>query len=154
MVFALGLSCAEGATSMALAGGTRGQVYSVDTFQPGRLGICYGYWVARTAMRRRGIRNVHLIRASSHEAAKNFGSGIDFLFVDGDHSLTGVERDWSDWFPKVKTGGYIALHDCRVATNSPLELGSMQFYRERLLKLEGLEEIESVDCLAVFRKLQ
>jgi predicted O-methyltransferase YrrM len=148
------IGCFEGATTVAFAGATRGQVYSIDTFQPGRLGVCYGYLVARTEIMRKGIHNVHLIKASSHEAAKRFGYEIDFLFVDGDHSLEGVERDWSDWFPKVKVGGYIAMHDCRICTCSSVELGSMQFYQERLLGLEGLDELECVDSLAIFRKLR
>jgi predicted O-methyltransferase YrrM len=148
------IGCYEGATTTALALNTPGQVYSVDLFTPGRVGICYTYWIARAHLFRSRIDNVHLIKASSHEAAKHFSSEIDFLFIDGDHSLEGIERDWFDWFPKVRSGGIIALHDCRVSENSPVELGTMQFYRDRLLKLGEVAELDGIDSLAVFRKCQ
>lgn len=146
------VGCYEGATTAALALNTFGQVYSVDLFTPGKAGICYSYWVARTNLFRNRISNVHLIKATSLEAARQFSLEIDFLFIDADHSREGVEADWSAWFPKVSSGGIIAMHDCRISKNSPLELGSMQFYRECLSKLEAVAEVDGVDSLAVFRK--
>lgn len=38
-------------------------------------------------------------------------SAIDFLFIDGDHSLTGVKQDFDMYSPLVKKGGIIAFHD-------------------------------------------
>ena len=38
---------------------------------------------------------------------------IDFLFIDGDHSYEGVSRDFELWYPKVRKGGLVALHDIR-----------------------------------------
>jgi predicted O-methyltransferase YrrM len=146
------VGCYEGGTTAALALNTPGQVYSVDLFTPGKAGICYAYWIARSHLFRNGINNVHLIKATSLEAARRFRWKIDFLFIDADHSREGVESDWSGWFPKVRSGGIIAMHDCRVSKNSPVELGSMQFYREHLLNLEDVSELDGVDSLAVFRK--
>jgi predicted O-methyltransferase YrrM len=36
---------------------------------------------------------------------------IDFLFIDGDHSLAGVKNDYDRLSPLVKPGGIIAFHD-------------------------------------------
>ena len=39
------------------------------------------------------------------------GKYIDFLFIDGDHSLFGVMNDYVRFIPLVKKGGVIAFHD-------------------------------------------
>ena len=148
------IGCFEGATTAALAANASdGRVYSIDPFFAGRAGVAYGYWIARLELWRKKLRNVRLIRAFSREAAPRFDQPVDFLFIDGDHSLQGIQRDWSDWFPKVKSGGVIAMHDCRISGNSPVELGTMQFYRERLSHTPELREVAAVDSLTVFRKL-
>lgn len=38
-------------------------------------------------------------------------SQLDFLFIDGDHSLAGVSSDFRNYTPLVRSGGLIALHD-------------------------------------------
>ena len=55
------IGCFEGKTCAALAEVTKGKVYSIDPFVPGRLGICYGEWIARTHVRRKGLNNVKLL---------------------------------------------------------------------------------------------
>jgi len=37
--------------------------------------------------------------------------GVDFLFIDGDHSRAGVEDDFNFYSKLVKPGGIIAVHD-------------------------------------------
>jgi predicted O-methyltransferase YrrM len=39
------------------------------------------------------------------------GRALDFLFIDGDHSLTGVASDFAMYAPLVRPGGLVALHD-------------------------------------------
>ncbi|HET6862360.1 MAG TPA: class I SAM-dependent methyltransferase [Pyrinomonadaceae bacterium] len=36
---------------------------------------------------------------------------LDFLLIDGDHSYTGVVKDFANYSPLVASGGLIALHD-------------------------------------------
>lgn len=36
---------------------------------------------------------------------------IDFLFIDGDHSIKGCKEDYDLYAQKVNKGGYIAFHD-------------------------------------------
>jgi hypothetical protein len=54
---------------------------------------------------------VEILRFRSWEVAGDFKEEIDFLLIDGDHSLWGVGRDWRDWWPKLKEGGTTAFHD-------------------------------------------
>lgn len=36
---------------------------------------------------------------------------VDFLFIDGDHTITGCLNDFRLFYPHVSVGGYIVLHD-------------------------------------------
>jgi predicted O-methyltransferase YrrM len=145
------IGCYEGKTTAALANQSRGRVYAIDPFFKGRLGLCYGELIARRYCRRQGLKNVEFIRALSYEAAVRFEKPIDFLFIDADHRYEAVKRDWDDWFPKVRSGGIIALHDSRVAPNSPDYLGSMKFYDEDLPIIAGITELDGPGSLAVFQ---
>jgi predicted O-methyltransferase YrrM len=39
------------------------------------------------------------------------GQQLDFLFIDGDHSLVGVSGDFETYAPFVRHGGIVAFHD-------------------------------------------
>jgi hypothetical protein len=143
------IGCYEGKTSVAFAQNTTGTVYSVDPFYRGRLGICYTECIARLHRWRTGAQNLVYLKGLSLEIGSTFDSQVDFLFVDADHSYEAAKADWSTWFPKVRKNGYIALHDSKLAPNSPQNLGSMQFYSEDLSRMEGVVECDSVDSLVI-----
>jgi len=69
------------------------------------------------AFARRGQR-LELLRCDSHDPATQASvvrllgrTQLDFLFIDGDHSLAGVRRDYELYGPLVRPGGLIAFHD-------------------------------------------
>jgi glycosyltransferase involved in cell wall biosynthesis len=39
--------------------------------------------------------------------------GVDFAFIDGDHSYESVTADLAAWWPKIRPGGVLAGHDYR-----------------------------------------
>ena len=43
--------------------------------------------------------------------AKTFDKGVDFLFIDGDHSYKGVKTDVDAWLPKLNKDALIIFHD-------------------------------------------
>jgi predicted O-methyltransferase YrrM len=145
------IGCYEGKTSAMLAGRTTGKVYSIDPFFKGRVGICYSELIAKVERRRQGLKNIEFIKAFSHEAAPQFTKPIDLLFIDADHSYDAVKRDWEDWFPKVRKGGIVALHDSRPAPNSPERLGSMKFYEEYIPTVSNVKEVDAVGSMVVLR---
>jgi predicted O-methyltransferase YrrM len=56
--------------------------------------------------------NCELIKKKSLEAVKDFeDESLDYVYIDGDHSLQACINDIVEWSKKVKTGGIIALHD-------------------------------------------
>ena len=63
-------------------------------------------------------QQLHFLRRDSHDPATVEtlrellgGEGIDFLFIDGDHTLYGVRRDFELYAPLVARDGLIAFHD-------------------------------------------
>lgn len=55
------------------------------------------------------------------------GAPLDLLFIDGDHSLEGVAKDFEMYAPLVQHGGFVAFHD--IAPH-PDSMGVHHFWRE------------------------
>lgn len=54
----------------------------------------------------------HIMPVWSEEAAHNTLDGsLDFVFIDADHSYSGVSNDLQLWAPKVRQGGLLCGHD-------------------------------------------
>lgn len=57
----------------------------------------------------------YLLRATFDEALGQFSDeSIDLLHIDGFHTYEAVSHDIDSWFPKVRPGGIILLHDIAV----------------------------------------
>ena len=63
-------------------------------------------------------QTLHFLQADSHSEGTSrmveeilAGNFLDFLFVDGDHTYTGVRRDFELYKPLVRQGGIVAFHD-------------------------------------------
>jgi predicted O-methyltransferase YrrM len=63
-------------------------------------------------------QKLHLIRADSHSPETKErvlqildGQQLDYLFLDGDHTYSGVQRDFHMYAPLVRSGGIVAFHD-------------------------------------------
>lgn len=55
---------------------------------------------------------VRVLRMDSLQAAAQFADhSLEFVYLDGDHSLEGCMRDILAWAPKIKPGGLLAGHD-------------------------------------------
>lgn len=50
-------------------------------------------------------------KADSREFYKTWDKPIDILHIDGDHSYTVCKQDFENYYPFVKLGGYILIHD-------------------------------------------
>jgi cephalosporin hydroxylase len=97
----------------------------------------------------RAEQRLDLLRANSHDLATKqrveelFGSrGVDFLFIDGDHSREGVENDYRAFAPLVRTGGAIAFHDIHPGPSS-LVGGVPEFWSELKTTVEHEELVDS-----------
>lgn len=147
------IGCFEGKTSAALAinNPELRKLYSIDPFFTGRLGVCYGEWIARIHCKREGAKAVEFRKGFSSDVAPMFHEEIDFLFIDADHRYEAIKQDWRDWYPKVRNGGIIALHDSKQAINSTQYVGSMEFYDKDVMSMREVEQIATVDSLVILR---
>lgn len=55
-----------------------------------------------------------LVKDYSWNVVVGWDRMIDFLFIDGDHTLQNVLRDFDEWTPLLKRGGILAMHDSRM----------------------------------------
>ncbi len=69
------------------------------------------------------------------------GKQVDFLFIDGDHTESGVEQDFEMYKQFVRTGGLIAFHD--IVDDQPLVTNQVQYFWQKVKG--GYEHYEFID---------
>ena len=115
----------EGSSAVLLCESLRSdaELHLVDPFgrHPDALPSGWGAteWATRRALARAGRRRgpeapaVHWHVCLSAELASRWRGGTDLVFVDGDHSESGCELDWTSWRGFVPLGGHVVFHDAR-----------------------------------------
>jgi predicted O-methyltransferase YrrM len=74
---------------------------------------------------------------------------IDFLFIDGDHSIKGCTSDFDLYSPKIIKGGFIAFHDYYEDRN---ELGPTYVIKNIVSKSENFKFFKQYDTLWIAQK--
>jgi predicted O-methyltransferase YrrM len=128
-----------------------GVVTGIDPHLPGRLFFSFDRLVANHELARYPRGRAVLLRQWSHEAARDWTTPIDFLFIDGNHSWSGIERDWCDWTRHVVTGGIVALHDSRRMPDRE-DLDSVRFTSDIVLRDSRFAAVDAVDSLTVLER--
>jgi predicted O-methyltransferase YrrM len=137
----IGTACGGTMFLLATAAGDDAHIVSIDLPQgyKGRRQKLY------RAFGRKGQR-VDLLRRDSHDpetvrlTERLVGDhGVDLLFIDGDHSYEGVERDYLAYSPLVRDGGVIAFHDIVPGIEANVE-GVPRFWQ----KLRRTAEVEEL----------
>jgi predicted O-methyltransferase YrrM len=115
----------EGASALALqrALGPHAELHLIDPFGRHPDALPGGWAASERATRRlvaragrRGGAAAPAVRwhvARSQDVAASWSGEVDLVFIDGDHSEAGCERDWQDWHPFVAQGGHVVFHDAR-----------------------------------------
>jgi predicted O-methyltransferase YrrM len=84
-----------------------------------------------------GDRLFRAIRMPSIEAVKTFeNASCDVVFIDMDHSYESVKQDLEIWYPKVKSGGYIAGHDYTSDWKGVVQAVNERFPTEDIIKMD------------------
>jgi predicted O-methyltransferase YrrM len=111
--------------------------------------ICKRHLV-RTGMQSR----IRIVRGFSGDVADQLPGQIEFAFIDGDHSWSGIETDWHLITPRLVHGGIACLHDTAVPPEEPWrKFDSIRFYEEKIATDQGLELVDTVYSMRVVRKL-
>lgn len=132
-----------------------GELFAVDPFFKGRMGVCWGEAIAlREIGKIKPSPQVRFVKKLSFEAVKVIPGEMDFIFIDGDHSLEGIVKDWADWSTKVRSGGVIALHDTSPPAHNPSvsELGSCRYFQSHIRFDNRFRLIEQIDSLNILRR--
>lgn len=101
-----------GASSLVLSrANKKNTLYCIDTWNNDAMSE--GSWDTMSAFlhNTKHCKNIVPLRMWSTEAVDKVPQNIDMLFVDGDHSYEGVKKDIDLYFPKIKSGGIVAMHD-------------------------------------------
>jgi hypothetical protein len=72
---------------------------------------------------------------------------IDLIFIDGDHSSVGLQRDMDGWLRYVKPGGYAVFHDYK-----SVSWADVTSTIEKNMRSDGWTEVLAVDTAIAFRK--
>lgn len=146
-----------GRSSIILAKALRrrgGHVYCIDPFlgqnvamSDGRAKKIYGDVLDAVATSqdgafRRNITAHHAnefvtqLRGYSHDIASSWSRQLDLVFIDANHAYEAVRRDFDDWTPFLKIGGWVVMHDVWLDPPDDPELfyaGPAQVVRESVL---------------------
>lgn len=136
---------------------SEGTFWGIDPFFPGKLGVSYSEWIAKSWVNRHKPKpKVKFIKKLSFVAVNDVPNDLDFIFIDGDHSLEGIAKDWEDWSKKVRVGGIIALHDTSVPNHNPsvANLGSYKYFNEHIKFDAHFKIVDSCDSLNVLKRVQ
>ncbi|MCB9880132.1 MAG: class I SAM-dependent methyltransferase [Planctomycetes bacterium] len=95
------------------------------------------------------VREVVEVRQGfSHDQAQHVDGSLDLVFLDGDHGYDAVRQDFLDWGPKVRAGGYLAMHD----VVHPVHEGPRRVVEELIANDPRWVEQRYVDSMFVARK--
>ena len=134
-----------------------GVLWAVDPFPAGRLGFSLQRPIARSEVRRSRNGVVRWLRTTGEDAARVYRQNgeppVDLIFIDGDHTYEGLERDWRAWSPLVARGGVVCLHDSRSTPDRVIDdAGSVLATSEVVLTDPSFELAEAVDSLTIVRR--
>ena len=154
------IGVAEGASAAKLreAMPQSATLWLIDPFHLSRVpGINATKRAAHKVVENHRNGSVVWIERFSFEAVTDWNHKIDFLFLDGDHSDKGIQRDWDAWHSFVVTGGIVAFHDAAVFPGgwTAPDWGPVKLVN-RLFRHPGSPEwkiVKEVDSLVMVQRL-
>ena len=133
-----------------------GTLYAIDPFFKGKLGICYHEKISKHQVAKNNLNTkVQFISKLSFDAIDDVPETVDFIFIDGDHSLEGIRKDWDLFSKKVILGGIIALHDTNVPKHDPTvaHLGSCKYFNSKIKLDTRFKVIDTIDSLNILQRI-
>jgi len=97
---------------------------------------------------RAGVADLVDVRVQySGEVARTWQSPIRLLWLDGDHTLEGVQADFDCWTPHLSEGGLLAMHDVLHRFEGPASV-----FLQHVLRSPGWAGIGFVKSIGFARK--
>jgi predicted O-methyltransferase YrrM len=158
----------EGSSALVLqrALGPHAELHLVDPFGRHPDALPRGWGATERATRRLVARagrqlgaaapDVRWHVALSHDLAASWQGAVDLVFIDGDHSEAGCERDWLDWSRFVAAGGHVVFHDARADRDGgrglPGPTAVVARYLRGAARAEGWEIVAEADRTVAARR--
>ena len=100
------------------------------------------------------LKIVHILAGKSNDMIKRVNDDIDLLFIDGDHEYYAVLNDFENFAPKVKSGGFVVLHDVYSKEDDVPEImqGPRRVAEEKLYGSSEWAVIDYIGSLLVAQK--
>ena len=95
---------------------------------------------------------ITILQGYSYEFSPNWRLGIDFLFIDGDHTYQSVLRDFQEWSPHIKGGGIIAFHDVIFDEKAEHVQGPRKVVQNYIFNNNNWVILKYVDSLFIVKK--
>jgi hypothetical protein len=131
------------------------QIFAIDPFFKGFFGFNYGKIIALKEWKKKGINHkIKVIEGFSWDVIHNIPQGVDFIFIDGDHSFEGVRKDFELYSQLLSENGIIALHDARLFSEgwTRPDWGPVRLVEEIIKPSRGWKIVEEVDSLVLIQK--
>jgi predicted O-methyltransferase YrrM len=143
------------AAKIAAALSPEGVLFCVDPWPEANGRANPGFEICKRHFFRTSAHNrIRVIRGFSGDVADQLPTQIEFAFIDGDHSWSGIETDWNLVASRLVTGGIVCLHDTAVPESELWrQLDSTRFYEERIAPDTAFETVETVHSMRVVRKM-
>lgn len=67
---------------------------------------------------------------TTQEFANKYKYTYEYIYIDGDHSYSGVKKDFQLFWPRLKKYGFMLFHDISVKQEEGIDFGVWKFWRE------------------------
>ena len=134
-----------------------GRLFCVDPFLDRKGQKDPGWSMAERDLRRNKLlHKVIFLRGFSADPAvkAQIPSGLDFIFVDGDHSFEGSANDWEIVRDKLAVDGIVCLHDTIIPPAEPFRnFGSVTHFRDIVSFDTAFQLIDQCYSMTVLRRI-
>ena len=101
-------------------------------------------------------KRFQLLRMSTSEAADVVQNDLDFIYIDADHSFSGVWQDLMSWYPKVRALGIVSGHDYTSKAHTGVRKAVDLFFQTLNLQVnlcrDGVWWVEKQTCKVPFNR--
>jgi len=118
---------APGSLIVSVDLGVQGLDYRKNDVETART-FLWPIWERATGCKLTHLRTNSIEPATIAAVSKN--GPFDFIFIDGGHSFKVAEADFRNYWPLLRSGGLIAMHDIAYPDNNPNHFGVGRAWRE------------------------
>lgn len=133
-----------------------GKLYAIDPFFKVSLGFSYQKIISyKNIKRAHQQKKLVWLEGLSNEIIDKVPTGIDFIFIDGDHRFEAVKKDFELYQKKLSKDGVIAIHDAALFDNgwTKADWGPVRLVNEIIIPSGKWKIVEKVDSLVIVKAM-